>query len=174
MPKKYAGYTLIEILVVISLIALISTFVFVNFRGNNKEQLLNKTINQIQSSLKLAQNNASAGVLCGNQIAGSGWSVNFPDNKSLQLICDKDPDVSHIKTIQFDRTIISSLKCSSDISLPPPLTVSYSSLSGLLTFSPQNSCLSQTSEVQITLQNDKDATISKTFKISKGGAVNVQ
>ncbi len=55
------GYTLIEILVGLTIISLLFGFGYVSFRDFSRRQALNGSLKQIQGDLRLAQSSASAG-----------------------------------------------------------------------------------------------------------------
>ena len=59
--KVKSGYTLIEILVAISIIGVLFSFGFVSYRDFSRRQALSGLVKQIQGDLRLAQGDAAAG-----------------------------------------------------------------------------------------------------------------
>ena len=173
------GFTLIELLVVISIISIMSVVAFVNFKDFAQDQILNKAIGQIQTYLRLAQANATAGVLC-QGIGGVDWAVVFQANqRNLDLICGVSGMV--VKTLTLENVLIDSVKSSTCAAICTnasclPLKVSYSKLDGsvkITSSADQTTCLSTSSQILINVKNLKTNNI-KTFTISKGGATDAQ
>ena len=61
MAKKYAGYTLIEILVSLPIVGLIFGIGYVNFRDFSRRQALAGVARMVKGDLRLAQEQALAG-----------------------------------------------------------------------------------------------------------------
>lgn len=173
------GYTLIELLVVIFIIGILSVAVFVNFKDFAQDQILNKAVGQIQTHLRLAQANATAGVLCQGQ-GGADWTVVFQANqKNLDLTCDASGVV--IKTLSLEGVQIDSVRsstctasCSNASCLP--LSVNYAKLDGsvrITSTADQTTCLSTSNQILIVVKNLNTNNV-KSFTISKGGAIDAQ
>lgn len=171
------GFTLIELMVVIAITAILGIVAFVNFKDFAQNQVLNKAVGQIQTYLRLAQANATAGVLCSGQ-GGASWSVKFVDDTTLKLTCGSTGIDQ--KNLDLDENArIDSIKCSPASSECPqtgfnaPLTVNFAPLDGKINFSAGDSCINTASTLLITLKNLKNNSY-KCFTISKGGAIDVQ
>lgn len=169
------GYTLIELLVVISIIAILSVVGFVNFKDFSSSQIVPKAVGQIQSLLRLAQSNATSSTICNAQGALS-WSLIFT-NTTLEMRCN--PSNYLVSTTTLENAQIDSVKGSNCSAISPsttPFTTTYSSGGGSQTFSYTGAgltCLASDTWI-FTVSNTKDATKTKQFTISKGGAINVQ
>lgn len=189
MPRKvYAespgcrserAFTLIELLVVLTIIAVLTVVVFINFRTFSQDQVLNKASGQLKTILREAQSNATSGLKCAG-VGGAPWAVRFLSDKvKLDLICG--PSGAAQKTLTLDNTEISSIQCSSTSSTCPPtgstfglpLTVSFSPLSGNVTFLEGDSCVANASNLMIALRNLKNNN-NKCLTVSKGGAIDVK
>lgn len=172
-----AGFTLIEMLIAITIIGVLSVTSFVYSRSLSQERFLAKALDSTQSLLRSAQSNATTGFNCGSTAGASGWSVQFKndDKAKINLNCDKS--ANPIRTLSLENNIqVDSITGSSCMSAPPfsqPVNVSFSSLYGKVTFSGSDSCIAQSSTLTITLKNISTA-VTKTFTISRGGAINVQ
>lgn len=176
------GFTLVELLVVMAITAILGTVVFVNFKDFTQDQVLNKATGQIQTYLRLAQANATAGVLCNNQ-GGADWRINFKDKTSINLECSINnfANIVSSKTLTLENVQIDSVAsptcaatCSNSSCLP--LFVTYSKLDGSVKIKSdveQTSCLNTSNQVLINIKNLKTTNL-KSFMISKGGATDAQ
>ena len=159
------GYTLIELLIVISIIGMLSVVAFVNFKDFSKDQQLKKAVGEVQSFLRLAQSNATSSVFC-NGAYGVAWKVIF-DTSKLEIKCGDDVS---IKTFDLQSGITQTVSGCSDLALP--FKVSYSALKGERSILDNNGVLKNCGDVIITLTNDKGGT--KSLTLTSGGAINVQ
>lgn len=168
------GFTLVELLVVISIMAILGVVAFVNFKDFAQDQVVNKAIGQIQTSLRLAQANATSSVTCLG-LGGADWSVQIrPDGTNVDLICG--PSNAVIQTTILENVEVDPIEgsaCSPGSTHSLPLTVTYTKLSGTVKIDGSDNCIDDSSTVKVTVRNMRtDKT--KTFTISKGGAINVQ
>ena len=172
------GYTLVELLVVVSVMALIGVVAFVNFKDFSQDQFLNKAAGQIQSFLRLAQSNATSSNLCGT-LGGVSWTVRFNSDKSTaDIICDSDLTKPPYKTLALQNVKIDSITATVCTALTLPVMVTYTALSGIPTMADSSggtnsTCLISSQSITINLINTKNNTL-KSFSISKGGAIDVQ
>lgn len=167
MPKK-SGFTLIELLVVISIMGILATFIFINYKSSKSDQDLNKAASDIQTLLRLAQSNATTGVVC-EGAGGAYWGVHFISNIKLELKCGND--IIEIDNWHREKDLdLEGVEAKYDeqCSISPTLSVVYAPLDGKVTFS-ESTC----SKVVINLTATKDNT-TKSFTIEKGGAVDAQ
>lgn len=178
MPKN--GYTLIELLIVLTIMAILSIVVFINYKTFSQDQILNKALGQVQTMLRLAQSNATASLNCGSS-SGVSWAVQFLlDKRTLELTCGPTDSVQ--KSLTLENSEITSIKCSPpDSTCPPqgatfspPLKISFSTLYGKVTFIKSGeSCVDTAQSVMVVLKNLKNNN-NKCFTISKGGAIDVK
>jgi len=70
------GFTLVELLITLGLIAILGTFTFISFSGYRQRQLLDETARAIVVALRDAQQRAI------NQQDGSDWGVHFENSVS--------------------------------------------------------------------------------------------
>lgn len=169
-----SGFTLIELIVAITIITVLSIVAIVNFRSFSQDQVLNTALGKVQTLLRLAQSNATSNLLCAG-VFGANWSVKFrtDDKGKLDLNCDKS--ATAIQTLTLVNVEVSSIKGSSCVldSYPTAvLSVSYSALYGVTTFVGSDLCLLSSSQLTVTLKNQKNGNL-KSFNISKGGAIDV-
>lgn len=172
---RSAGFTLIELLVVISIISFLSAIGFVNYNSFSSNQVPVNAVGQIQSFLRLAQSNATSSTKCNGQ-GSTSWYLKFLNNTTIELRCNSSNSSDNLqKSYTLENSRIKSINCGSVV-VSVPLTLNFSSGVGALTFStatPLGACL-PSDNWTFTIENILDTNKTKTFNISKGGAVNVQ
>lgn len=180
---RSAGFTLIELLVVISIMSIAGVVAFANFKGVSQDYAVTKAKIEIQSSLRVAQSNATSSVKCPdsgvselNQGA-KNWYIVFKDPLSMELRCDTGTTTNYLyRTYRLDKAQINQIQGNGCSVLAFPVTFNFSSQVGQigkLSVSPSDSCLNNASSIVFTISNQIH-TVTKTFNISKGGAINVQ
>lgn len=111
------GYTLIEILVVLTIIGLLFSFGYVNFRDFSRRQTLAGLAKQIQGDLRLAQEMAIAGQkpeACGTKTFDGIWfgvTTSAPYLYRVRAVCGSDSSLF---------PIIKEFDFASDITPTPP------------------------------------------------------
>lgn len=70
------GFTLLELLVVMAVIAISTIFIIPNLGKSTDDQKLKNVAEELQTLIRQAQNNAQSGALCGSS-RGSYWGVQF-------------------------------------------------------------------------------------------------
>lgn len=160
---RSAGFTLIELLVVISVMSIFGVLAFVNFKDFSSEQVAGKAAGQIQTILRLAQSNATASVVCETE-GGVSWAVNFVDDKNIQMVCGNDKVK---QTLVLENAFIKEIECS-------VVKISYSPLFGNLTFSGDEICIKNASQIIIYVDNSLKPGNPKSLTISKGGSIDVK
>lgn len=78
--KKYSGLTLIELIVSISIIAMVTTIFVINYQGSTKRTDLIMTAQMVVADIHRAQNNALGLVKYGGEVPAGGWGVHFDIN----------------------------------------------------------------------------------------------
>ncbi|MCL5783890.1 MAG: prepilin-type N-terminal cleavage/methylation domain-containing protein [Patescibacteria group bacterium] len=168
------GFTLLEILAVVALMASLLVFVLPQLTQFNKIQGLQQGASQLQSDLREVQNNAISGVLCPDSTKASDWYLEFKNNNYYYLKPTCSPLVTTpqigfpanvtIGTIYIDSCPVSPVN---------NLQIHFSNISGMVNFGNIGSCIvSPNSIMTITL---KITGISNTIKliVEKGGAIYV-
>lgn len=160
-----SGFTVIEILVVISIVAIVGTVTLANFRSFGTSKELENASFDIQSILRVAQTNATTNLKCNNQ-ATLNWITEFSaDKKTINLKCQNSSGISGaIKTLSLGNNlqIINISTCSF------PVSFNFAPLYG--TFS---SPCDPNSNMQIVLKNSKTGE-TKNLMVEKGGRIYVQ
>lgn len=168
------GYTLVELLVVMTILSLIGLTSFINLGNFREDKLLDTSLTNLQSLIRTAQSNASTGVLCSG-VGGAIWSIEFiKDSKTINLKCQASsqtatvsiPATSLVGDVQV-KSISSGSSCSSDT-----VTVNFLPVSGGTTFTDLiNTCIGPSQSLTVTLYlSGKIET--RTVTINKGGSIN--
>lgn len=170
---RSAGFTLIELLVVISIIGILSVMGYANYKDFAASQVAKKAAGEVQTYLRLAQSNATTSTLCNGQGAIS-WSLKFVDPKTIELHCNKQTDPTDYtkSTLTLENATI-AFSCEIECSLNNP-TFKYSVGSGALTITPPSIALDSSAFITIKITNTKNTTITQSFKITKGGAIDAK
>lgn len=171
-----SGYTLIELMVVISIITIISVAGFVNFKNFSQDNVTTKAAGEVQSLLRLAQSNATTSTFCGAS-AGVAWSLIVrSDQTTIDLACGSANTIQKTYTLENAKidSIIGSDCGGAQAALP--FTTTYSSGVGTPSFlfsGASQACLASPMWT-LTIRNTLDTNKTKIFKLSKGGAIDVQ
>jgi type II secretory pathway pseudopilin PulG len=97
MKKTALGYTLIELLIVITLIVLLFTLGMAQYNQFNRRQILTKARDELVSNLRLVQSKSLAGEkpdACGDE-ALTGHKLKFIDNQKYEIVavCGDEIDI---------------------------------------------------------------------------------
>lgn len=187
MPILKSGYTLIELMVTMTIISILSVFVYANFNNFSKVQVLTRASDQIKSVLRQAQNNASSGVRCVDETAAD-WFVKIESLK-IHLMCrklDTAADIT-VKTQTFETNVVIediNTKGSGNVSIcdsfnfsdAVPFFVVYRPIFQKIDFiyarSSSPACVATEALTAEIIIKDISANNSrKTFIINRGGAV---
>lgn len=164
--RSQSGFTLIELVVVITITAVIGVYALANYNRFGGDQNLNNAVLDAVSLLRQAQTNASTNVICSN----GTWQVIFATTKTLNLQCSTS--ASPLKVLQLDKDdpniSISAVSGSSCPTMPPftAFTISFTSLNGNANVGSFASCTS----LRITLNNSQ-TTSTKDLLIEQGGRI---
>lgn len=100
MPKKNSGFTLIEILITISIILLIAAVAVPNLKRFTSGQQLDEAASNLVQVLRLAQSSAYSSVRCSNEQPSSSWTVNFYSGEyNLVVSCGSEGNLTTWKKI---------------------------------------------------------------------------
>ena len=166
------GFTMIELLVVMFVIGLISTLVVVNYRSGQKTYILARTVQQLVSDVRKAQNMALSGYNPEEQNY-NGYGVHIDEDDSYYIIYgDIDNNTTYqpsdilIETIYLPDNIgIQSVSPASGelhIFFEPPQPITY--LNG-------NDGIGLFETVILELEN---SSLSKTVRITTAGSIQVE
>lgn len=132
---KQKGFTLIELIVVVAILATLFTLILANYQGNKSRQALTQAVQKMILDLREAQNMAMSGSQINNQYYGYGIYINIGSggsNTSYIIFGETQPDSrvydsgadAVIKTVNFPTGVniqsISSDDGRADIFFEPP------------------------------------------------------
>ncbi|MFC1700753.1 Tfp pilus assembly protein FimT/FimU [Patescibacteria group bacterium] len=108
---KNNGFTLIEILIVMSVIVIITTIVLVNFRGGERGNLLKSSVQEVVLNLRKAQNMAITAQKFGaNMPYGYGVYFSLASPQSYIIFADMDNNQSYTNASENFEVISMSSK----------------------------------------------------------------
>jgi len=173
MKRLQKGFTIIELLVSISVIAIISGIGFASFTQFNRKQQVTNTVMMILSDLRLAQSKAQSSEIppdtptppcetpfCATICHGNplvGYKVEFAaDNLSYSIKAVCPPNTpSPIKTVTLPGGIVRVSGFSS------------------VTFKPLQAGIQFVGVNKLVISATYDASLTKTINISSGGEINI-
>ena len=175
--EKNSGFTLIELLIVISIMSVLSLFGFLILKSLIADQSLLRFLGEIQTQLQLHISNSTNSVNCATS-GGTSWSVKFKpvpsgSASSLDLICGSSGTVVKTQNLENVHVLFGGDNCLAGSLLEAPFTVTYSALSGKVSFIGGSACIASSQTITLDLTNIKSKA-KKTFSISTGGAIDVQ
>lgn len=154
--KIRLGFTLIEILVSISIVSLLTGLTIAGYGTFNKKQTVKTAAYQLASNLRLAQQKAISGEKpsgCTGNL--QSWQINITANNYSQVVVCINPDFSTtINTTVFPTNVTSS--------------------TGTITFSAMTGSVTAGAGTYTITGNYSGTTYSNTIEITQSGGINVQ
>lgn len=203
MKKTTHGFTLVELLVAITLMGLVGTFALANFRSFGEDQKLKNAALDVQSLLRTAQTNAVTNTECDSQ-NGSTWQVVISSSSVLavtstspspssspngttvyqvDLKCLESGTTFPKKTLTMDKNITISVagtvqalrvQTASTTACPDlPVTISFAPLTGKIDLGGSTGPYATCGKLTFTLVNTKTNS-TKGLIIERGGSIYVQ
>jgi len=173
------GFSLVELLVVISITAGIAGVLIPQFSKYNQDQALSNTSQAFQSSARTAQNNAISGVKCPSDISASSWSIRFTSNSNYELLSTCSDSVTPVVVDSFrlsSGTAVSLVSVNDTYTSNDPTgaTISYKNISGDITLScPIDiapTCIGSLKKMKIKFQSLMGSGKATEIVIEKGGS----
>ena len=166
--KNSAGFTLVELLVVMAIIVIISGVSLANWRGGEKQYALLRATNKLSQDLRRAEEMAMSAREFQGQIPKGGYGVYFKDQEKDHYVLFADLNGNHSYNSGSDG-LIEDVKIEKDIQISQlsasPLTITFTPPDPTVTIKPDD--LTAT----ITLAIETDPTKTRTITVNKSGLV---
>lgn len=179
------GFTLIELLVTIAIIVSLTAVIFPRLSQYRIQERLVDGSSQLQSDLRVVQNNAISGTRCpSSDSLALNWSLIFNNSQSytIDAACttvstplaslNLDSDVS-IEKVEIFSSLTSCTFNPGDLA---GIGVRFDNISGHITFLflPGGSCTANASDVTrmvITIHLNSNTSAKTTVMVERGGAI---
>ncbi|MBI2599683.1 prepilin-type N-terminal cleavage/methylation domain-containing protein [Candidatus Daviesbacteria bacterium] len=177
------GFTFIELLVVISILAITTMVSVVYYKDFSADQATKKAVGQVQSLIRLAQSNATSYTKCPDPGAADqsvkSWYLVFTNATNIDLRCDTASTTNYTLRSYILENVGLTIQGDSGCPIGFSATLSYRSGVGTQSISSSDisvtpACLNS-SRLTFTLSNQSNPSSSPIpFNVSKGGSINVQ
>lgn len=185
LPKTHflnTGFSLIEVLVTITIIGILAAIAIPNFRRFNEEQILKNESAKVMQTLRQTQSNSQSRVRCVNTSASLTWffKVNSTNSYSYFYTCEGELTPGDVVTLSslpegliFEAIRTNNPSCT-DMSAVNFIT-NFINKGNRVTFESPTTCLQQESitSIKLVLKNTR-LNSSKNIIIDKGGAIYVE
>jgi prepilin-type N-terminal cleavage/methylation domain-containing protein len=181
--KKPEGFTILELLIVISIIGIIFIVAIPGFNYFSREQGLRDEAKKIESNIRLAQNNALSGLnLCPDGYINEGWFIRFDSARSYTIgpecavgIEDNATTLPTPPLTSFstgDEISILGIRCGTQYSNPPSVNakILFRNVSGAVEISDMLEGCENASYAVITLRSTSDVEVI----LERSGVTSVQ
>lgn len=176
------GYTLIELMVVITIMGILGFTAFANFGSLKEDQVLKKAAADLQTRLRAIQTNASTNTKC-NDSTASFWKGKFSKVGTaykLDTSCEYKGSSGVVEYITSTYTFEAKVKianiisnsCTNDLNADFVI-IFFAPLTGKATFKYPTSC-TQGSQMSINLLNSATPDTLETVVVDKGGSIYVK
>ena len=174
LPAGRRGFTLMEILVVIFIVATISSMLVVNWRKNEERYKLQRAAQEMVQNIRRAQSMALAGKEYNGEIPNESYGVHFEPNqpRSYFIFADENGNETYQPSddivVGLEIPVADGVEIYSLSSLPQDLDITFSLPDGFVGIAPTASSATITiRRVGKTCPQDcKDIIISKTGQMT--------
>lgn len=174
MKRFLKGFSLIELLVTISIIVLLSGMVFVGYRSGERQLMLNRAASKLAQDIRRVEGMAlSTEKCCGGIIPGGGYGIYLGNAGDTSYLLYADISVPNeqydagdqtIETINFEKGVEVQLLIPS-----PPLSINFKPPDPTVIFAGD----STKTEARITLRLEAEPSKTKTVKVNKAGLIEI-
>lgn len=170
----HRGFSLVEIIVAISIIALLGAIAIPNLRNLSKEQEIDSAALQVLNTLKTAQSSASSRIRCSNDEASDSWTVRLaPGNYSLIAGCQTSGNQTIFTRVYAPASTATAAAYSGNSNVCSGSTVDIIFSRSQIYYLCSGSVTPQTGSVNLTLSNSTE-TLTKVVKIDQGGVIKIE
>lgn len=172
--KNKSGFTLMEILISITVIGLIGITFYPNLRRFNSDQQFRNEVLNIKNDIKKAQNMYTTGTRCGNGKAATAWAVslavNSTNSTNLKAYCINDALTAN-STEVFPVTTASDITYTSSNCPVGTTAIELKFDKNGLSYSCNGGTSFTQGSFSITYQNKNASTQSTTILVSQLGTI---
>ncbi|EKD90596.1 MAG: hypothetical protein ACD_30C00112G0037 [uncultured bacterium] len=159
------GFTLIEILVAISIVVIVSAVALPNLRNFSNDQDLDNKISELKNILRKGQSSSNSSALCSNNSASTSFYVSISSSSAtLYSTCASGP-LNTLNSLEFNPPIVLSQTSCAFTDLPAVVTFTNTQTAFTCNTTPLNQ-----PNLSITLLNQSSGA-SKVISILKGGVI---
>jgi prepilin-type N-terminal cleavage/methylation domain-containing protein len=135
--SKQKGFTLLELMVVVGIIAVLSGFAIPNFNSYINNQNLRQSQDQVKNDIRSVQNQALTGSMMSSATGLKYWGIKFVTNSSnysvflpgsgqtLPQACLNPPSTYNVSSSLFAGSVVRSLGHASGTATPMCLFISF-------------------------------------------------
>lgn len=168
------GFSLVEILVAVSIIVLLGIIAIPNLRQFSKEQEIDSVALQVLNTLKTAQSSGVSRIKCPNGEPADTWTVRLtPDDYSLIATCQISGSQTFFTKEYIPSTAVTADTFSGSLNVCAGASVDIIFAKSLISYLCSGSTTSQTGTVELTLTNSS-ANLTKIVKIEPGGVIKIE
>ncbi len=168
------GFTLIEILVAISIVSLIAVIGVPNLKRFNEGQQFQNDVSELIRNLRRMQSNSQSSIVCSPTVGSSSWTLSFKSESSYSYIptCSGATPVDSTVPISSSTKIISIKSSSGSNCDLKDTTVSFVNKDKSIVVSCKSgSLVTSVDKIIVYLQNQKDTSEYAGIVINNAGMV---
>lgn len=174
LPAGRQGFTLIEIMVAIFIIAMVSSIMVVNWRKNEEKYKLQRAAQEMVQNVRKAQNMALAGKEYNGEMPNASYGVHFEKNQKTSYFIFADGNGNETYQPSDDAIVDGTITIESGIEIyslssdPQDLNIAFSIPDGFVDLKPSGASATITLRRvnQACPQNCKNVIITKTGQIT--------
>lgn len=184
MPISARGFTLVELLITLTIITIFGLFSIANFGSFGESQKLKGLAFDVQSFIRSTQTSASSRTACpiGTTDFGANWwtEIQTGNNDITQKCQIGSGTITTTKTYLVNSSspnlLVDSIKCADNSTTTSGVvTIKYAPLTASVTISDSNgvTCFTTSQFILVSVKNTKTQE-TKVVKIDKGGTASVE
>jgi prepilin-type N-terminal cleavage/methylation domain-containing protein len=175
---KQAGFTLIEIIIAITIISLISALIVPNLRNFNQNQQLEEVATDLVQALNQTQSNAMSRIACPNNFPTTEWRIKIsPTGYQQTAVCtditgatSPAPQVFPVQNFNPPAISMTSSTCSEQL-FGDTIEIIYSGNSIAFNCINGATTLPLTTDLEIKLTDSNNTQIHWLIQINKSGLI---
>ena len=181
------GFTLIEILVAVSIIAIIAVIVIPNLRRYNEEQILRNAASQLAQHFRQAQSSSHSRIKCPDGTPSTSWGIKLTCTSLYEYIYDcQDPTTNTSVTLPTQTsdkfTLPPSVEmsdfmlCSPDDTVDLPVSIKFNNIKETVSFAESGANPSENNKkLQLQVKSTKsNVRLKAIITVNSGGSVDLK